>query len=72
MIPKSPCDPKCQKRSATCHAECEKWAEYVIKRDREYEEREAIRRGMYTHADRMRVNEKIKYIMREGKDVKTL
>lgn len=71
MVLKSPCDPKCPKRTATCHAECEKWAEYVIKRDREYEEREAIRRGMYSRNDRLAVNEKYKYILRSGKDIKT-
>ena len=26
---KNPCDPKCPERSATCHAKCGKYAEYV-------------------------------------------
>ena len=27
------CDPKCPQRSATCHATCKKWADYVVLRD---------------------------------------
>jgi len=36
---KQPCSPKCENRSATCHAECEKWLEYEKARNIAYKER---------------------------------
>ena len=71
MVLKSPCDPKCPERSATCHAECKKWKEYEAKRAIEYEERDKKRRGTYSHNDRVAVNDKYKYILRSGKDIKS-
>lgn len=41
---KAPCARDCQERSAECRIACEKWAEYVKRRDEAYEER--IRRAV--------------------------
>lgn len=71
MKTKSVCDPKCNRRSATCHATCPDWAEYEVKRDKEYAERDKRRQGMYSTCDRRLVNAKYKYIAKQGKDVRT-
>lgn len=35
----NPCDPKCPERSATCHAECPRYAAFAEKCERERNER---------------------------------
>lgn len=39
MRVKQPCTPDCEKRSATCHSECEAWLKYEKERNDEYEKR---------------------------------
>lgn len=39
---KPPCDRDCPRREAGCGAACPDWAEYVKRRDQEYERRKDI------------------------------
>ena len=65
------CPPDCPERSATCHATCKRWADYVILRDMEYAERDKRRRGEYSRVDRLIVNAKYKYVIKQGEGVKS-
>ena len=65
------CPPECPERNATCHATCKRWADYVILRDKEYEERQKRRRGEYSRVDRIIVNAKYKYVIKQGEGVKS-
>lgn len=40
--PRAPCR-DCEKREPVCHSFCEQWAEYVVLRDRFYEEQHKAR-----------------------------
>lgn len=46
---KPPCGKSCPRRTAGCHASCQKWDAYVSERDKDYENR----------ADIMRINDAI-------------
>ena len=59
-----PCDKDCENRHAGCHASCERWAEYISKRDALYAQRVEFEQVV---AARQNIARRINKIWRKGR-----